>query len=79
MIYDKHGKKVELDSTINVGGLDYSVSDIDGDVITATGLKSGMRSRFNINELGMNNNNGGDDKRKLSIDARKKLRDFWED
>lgn len=79
MIYDKHGKKVELDSTINVDGLDYSVSDIDGDVIMATSLKSGMRSRFNIKELGMTNNNGGDDKRKLSIDARKKLCDFWED
>lgn len=79
MIYDKHGKKVELDSTINVGGLDYSVSDIDCDVIMATSLKSGMRSRFNIKDLGMTNNSGGDDNRKLSIDARKKLRDFWED
>jgi hypothetical protein len=35
MIYDRHGKKVEFDSTINVGGLDYSVSDIDCDVIIA--------------------------------------------
>jgi hypothetical protein len=39
MIYDKHGKKVELDSTIYVGGLDHSVSDVDGDVIMATSLR----------------------------------------
>lgn len=71
MIYNKHGKKIELDSINNVAVLDYSVSDIDGNVIIATILKSGIRSRFNINELGMTNNNGGDNKHKISIDFRK--------
>jgi hypothetical protein len=37
-----------------------------------------MKRRFSISELGMTNTDGGDEKRKKSIDARIKLRDYWE-
>lgn len=78
MIIDKNGKTVELDGTIEVSGRVYNVIDIDGNFIVASPVKSGMKRRFSINDLGMTNTDGGDDKRQKYIDARIKLRDYWE-
>lgn len=78
MIIDKNGKGVELDSVIAVHGKEYKVVDIDGNFIITTQLNNGMKRRFSISDLGMTNTDGGDEKRKKSIDARVKLRDYWE-
>ncbi len=78
MIIDKNNKTVELDSVIEVNGRKYFVVDIDGNFIVATPLNNGMKRRFSISELGMTNTDGGDEKRKKFIDARIKLRDYWE-
>ncbi len=78
MIIDKNGKGVELDSVIAVHGKEYKVVDIDGNFIITTQLNNGMKRRFSISDLGMTNTDGGDEKRKKSIDARIKLRDYWE-
>lgn len=78
MIIDKNGKTVELDGTIEVSGRVYNVIDIDGNFIVASPVNNGMKRRFSINDLGMTNTDGGDDKRQKFIDARIKLRDYWE-
>ena len=78
MIIDKNGKVVELDCMIEVQGKAYKVIDIDGNFIISTQLANGMKRRFSISDLGMTNTDGGDEKRKKYIDARIKLRDYWE-
>jgi hypothetical protein len=78
MIIDKNGKTVDLDGMIEVNGRIYNVIDIDGNFIVASPVNNGMKRRFSINDLGMTNTNGGDDKRQKFIDARIKLRDYWE-
>jgi hypothetical protein len=78
MIIDKNGKVVELDCMIEVHGKEYKVIDIDGNFIITTQINNGMKRRFSISDLEMTNTDGGDEKRKKSIDARIKLRDYWE-
>jgi hypothetical protein len=78
MIIDKNGMTVELDCLIEVNGKTYKVVDIDGNFIVATPVKNGIKRRFSISDLAMTNTDGGDDKRKKFIDARIKLRDYWE-
>jgi hypothetical protein len=78
MITDKSGKPVELDSIIEVNGSKYLVSDIDGSVIVAAGVKNGFKRRFNSKDLGMTSTDGAEDKRQKFIQARIKLRDYWE-
>jgi len=78
MIIDKNGKTVDLDCLIEVNGRNYTVIDIDGSFIVATPVNNGMKRRFSINDLSMTNTDGGDEKRKKFIDARIKLRDYWE-
>lgn len=78
MIIDKNGKAVELDCMIEVHGKEYKVIDIDGNFVITTQVNNGMKRRFSISELGMTNTDGGEEKRKKSIDARIKLRDYWE-
>jgi hypothetical protein len=78
MIIDKNGKTVGLDSVIEVNNRKYTVVDIDGNFIVATPLNNGVKRRFSISDLAMTNTDGGDEKRKKFIDARIKLRDYWE-
>ena len=78
MITDKSGKSVELDSIIEVNGSKYLVSDIDGSVIVATGVKNGFKRRFNSKDLGMTSTDRTEDKRQKFIQARIKLKDYWE-
>lgn len=78
MIIDKNGKVVELDSAIEVNHRTYKVVDIDGNFIVAVSGTNGTKRRFSMNDLGMTNTDGGNDKRKRYIDARIKLRDYWE-
>lgn len=78
MIIDKNGQPVRLDSTITVRGTDYTVMDIDGDVIIASAKGNGVQRRFNIATLGMTNSDCAQDKRGKLVDARIKLRDYWE-
>lgn len=78
MITDKNGKTVELDGVIEVNGRIYNVIDIDGNFIVASPANNGMTRRFSINDLGMTNTDGTDYKRQKFIDARIKLRDYWE-
>lgn len=78
MIVDRNGKVVELDSAIEVNNRKYKVVDIDGNFIVAVPENKGMKRRFFINDLGMTNTDDGRDKRKKYIDARIKLRDYWE-
>lgn len=78
MIIDKNGMTVELDCLIEVNGRNYTVIDIDGSFIVATPVNNGTKRRFSISDLGMTNTDGGDEKRKKFIDARIKLRDYWE-
>ena len=78
MIIDKNGKAVELDCMIEIQGKDYKVIDIDGNFVITTQLGNGMKRRFGIIDLAMTNTDGGDEKRKKFIDARIKLRDYWE-
>ncbi len=79
MIIVKNGSAVDLDTPIEVNGGAYTVSDIDGNFIVATPINNGVKRRFSISDLGMTNTDGGDEKRKKFIDARIKLRDYWED
>jgi hypothetical protein len=78
MIIVKNGSAVDLDTLIEVNGRTFTVSDIDGDFIFATPINNGIKRRFSIYDLGMTNTEGGDEKRKKFIDARIKLRDYWE-
>lgn len=78
MIIDKNGQPVRLDSTITVRGTDYTVMDIDGDVIIASAKGNGVQRRFNIATLGMINSDCAQDKRRKLVEARIKLRDYWE-
>lgn len=78
MIIDKNGRAVDLDTLIEVNGRKYTVIDIDGSFIVATPVNNGTKRRFSISDLGMTNTDGGDEKRKKFIDARIKLRDYWE-
>jgi hypothetical protein len=78
MIIDKHGQPVLLDSTIDVRGTSYTIQDIDGDVIVAIARKGGVTRRFNLAALQMTNIEPAEDNRRKFIDARIKLRDYWE-
>lgn len=78
MIVDKNGQHVLLDSTIDVRGTAYTIQDIDGDVIVAIAKKGGVTRRFNLAALQMTNIEPAEDNRRKSIDARIKLRDYWE-
>ena len=78
MIIDKNGKAVELDCMIEVHGKDYKVIDIDGNFVITTQQGNGMKRRFSIGDLAMTNTDASDEKRKRYIDARIKLRDYWE-
>ena len=63
---------------IEVQGKAYKVIDIDGNFVITTQLGNGMKRRFSMSDLGMTNTDGGDEKRKKYIDARIKLREYWE-
>ena len=78
VIVDKNGQPVLLDSTIDVRGTAYTIQDIDGDVIVAISKKGGVTRRFNLAALQMTNIEPAEDNRRKSIDARIKLRDYWE-
>jgi hypothetical protein len=78
VIVDKNGQPVLLDSTIDVRGTAYTIQDIDGDVIVAIAKKGGVTRRFNLAALQMTNTVPAEDNRRKSIDARIKLRDYWE-
>jgi hypothetical protein len=78
MIVDKNGQPVLLDSTIDVRGIIYTIQDIDGDVIVAIAKQGGGMRRFNLAALQMRNTQQAEDNRRKFIDARIKLRDYWE-
>jgi hypothetical protein len=69
---------IKPDSIIEVNGSKYLVSDIDGSVIVAIGVKNGLKRRFNSKDLGMTSTDGAEDKRQKFIEERIKLRDYRE-
>ena len=56
----------------------HGMADIDGNFVITSQLANGMKRRFSISDLGMTNTDASDEKRKRYIDARIKLRDYWE-